>query len=152
MLTRRRGFQFSAFTVQNRNNVGPSPESLKNLDGVVIDLQDVGVRFFTYEVVVGYFLEAAAQAHVEIILLDRPNPIGGIAVQGPVSDAGAESYNNYMPMPVRNGMTLGELALYFNSERLLAMPLHLILGSHTVTTYRCPNAKLEAPQASMSQD
>jgi uncharacterized protein YbbC (DUF1343 family) len=64
-------------------------------------------------------LEAAAQAHIEIILLDRPNPNGGIAVQGPVSDAGAESYNNYMPMPVRNGMTLGELALYFNSERLI---------------------------------
>jgi uncharacterized protein YbbC (DUF1343 family) len=95
----------------------PSLESLKNLDAVVIDLQDVGVRFFTYEVVVGYFLEAAAQAHIEIILLDRPNPNGGIAVQGPVSDEGAESYNNYMQMPVRNGMTLGELALYFNSER-----------------------------------
>jgi SSS family transporter len=94
----------------------PSLESLKDLDAVVIDLQDVGVRFYTYEAVVGYFLEAAAQAHIEIILLDRPNPNGGIAVQGPVSDAGAESYNNYMQMPVRNGMTLGELALYFNSE------------------------------------
>jgi uncharacterized protein YbbC (DUF1343 family)/CubicO group peptidase (beta-lactamase class C family) len=97
----------------------PSQESLKNLDAVVIDLQDAGVRFFTYEVVVGYFLEAAAQAHIEVIVLDRPNPIGGVAVQGPVSDVGAESYNNYMPMPVRNGMTLGEIALYFNSERLL---------------------------------
>jgi SSS family transporter len=95
----------------------PSMESLKGLDAVVIDLQDVGVRFYTYEALVGYFLEAAAQAHIEVILLDRPNPNGGIAVQGPVSDAGAESYNNYMPMPVRNGMTLGELALYFNSER-----------------------------------
>ncbi len=57
----------------------PSPESLKDLDAVVIDLQDVGVRFYTYETVVGYFLEAAAQAHIEIILLDRPNPNGGIA-------------------------------------------------------------------------
>jgi SSS family transporter len=95
----------------------PSLESLKRLDAVAIDLQDVGVRFFTYETVVGYFLEAAAQAHIEIILLDRPNPIAGVAVQGPVSDAGAESYNNYMPMPVRNGLTLGELALYFNTER-----------------------------------
>ena len=97
----------------------PSPEALKDLDAVVIDLQDVGVRFYTYEAVVGYFLEAAAQAHIEIILLDRPNPIGGVAVQGPFSDAGAESYTNYMPMPVRNGLTLGELALYFNSERRL---------------------------------
>ncbi|MEI9980671.1 MAG: serine hydrolase [Edaphobacter sp.] len=98
----------------------PSQESLKDLDAVVIDLQDVGVRFYTYEAVVGYFLEAAAQAHIEVILLDRPNPIGGLAVEGPVSDVGAESYNNYMPMPVRNGMTLGELALYFNSERHIA--------------------------------
>jgi uncharacterized protein YbbC (DUF1343 family) len=97
----------------------PSLESLKNLDAVVIDLQDAGVRFYTYETVVGYFLEAAAQAHIEIILLDRPNPIGGVAVQGPVSDNGAESYVDYMPLPVRHGMTLGELALYFNSERLL---------------------------------
>ena len=97
----------------------PQPSALKGLDAVVIDLQDAGVRFYTYETVVGYFLEAAAQAHIEIIVLDRPNPIGGVAVQGPVSDDGAESYSNYMPLPVRHGMTLGELALYFNSERLL---------------------------------
>jgi SSS family transporter len=97
----------------------PSLESLKNLDAVVIDLQDAGVRFYTYETVVGYFLEAATQAHIEILLLDRPNPIGGVAVQGPVSDNGAESYVDYMPLPVRHGLTLGELALYFNSERLL---------------------------------
>ena len=97
----------------------PSFESLKNLDAVAIDLQDAGVRFYTYETVVGYFLEAAAAAHIEILLLDRPNPIGGVAVQGPVSDNGAESYVDYMPLPVRHGMTLGELAVYFNSERLL---------------------------------
>ncbi len=97
----------------------PSMESLKNLDAVVIDLQDAGVRFYTYQTVVGYFLEAAAKAHIEIIVLDRPNPIGGVAVQGPVSDNGAESYTDYMPLPIREGMTLGELALYFNSERLV---------------------------------
>jgi SSS family transporter len=98
----------------------PSMESLKNLDAVVIDLQDAGVRFYTYQTVVGYFLEAAAKAHIEIIVLDRPNPIGGVAVQGPVSDNGIESYTDYMPLPIREGMTLGELALYFNGERLLA--------------------------------
>ncbi len=98
----------------------PSMEALKNLDAVVIDLQDAGVRFYTYQTVVGYFLEAAAKAHIEIIVLDRPNPIGGVAVQGPVSDNGVESYTDYMPLPIREGMTLGELALYFNSERLLA--------------------------------
>jgi uncharacterized protein YbbC (DUF1343 family) len=86
---------------------------------VIIDLQDAGVRFYTYETVVGYFLEAAAQAHIEVVVLDRPDPIGGVEVQGPVSDAGAESYTDYMPLPVRHGLTLGELALYFNSERRL---------------------------------
>jgi SSS family transporter len=97
----------------------PSTEALKGLDAVVIDLQDAGVRFYTYETVVGYFLEGAAKTHVEVIVLDRPNPIGGEAVQGPVSDAGVESYIDYMPMPVRHGLTLGELARYFNAERRL---------------------------------
>lgn len=100
----------------------PSPEALKDLDAVVIDLQDAGVRFYTYETVMGYFLEAAAQAHIEIIVLDRPNPINGVDAQGPVSDAGAESYIDYMPLPLRHGLTLGELALYFNSEHRLPHP------------------------------
>lgn len=99
----------------------PSQEALKDLDAVVIDLQDAGVRFYTYETVVGYFLEAAAKAHVELIVLDRPNPINGVDVQGPVSDVGAESYTDYMPLPVRHGLTIGELALYFNTERRLPL-------------------------------
>jgi SSS family transporter len=99
-----------------------SPEALKDLDAVVVDLQDAGVRFYTYETVVGYFLEAAARAHIEIIVLDRPDPIDGVQVQGPISDAGAESYIDYMPLPLRHGLTLGELALYFNSERRLPNP------------------------------
>jgi SSS family transporter len=98
----------------------PSSNSLRDLDAVVIDLQDTGVRFYTYEALVGYFLEAAAKAHIEIILLDRPSLTGGTAVQGPVSDNGVESYTDYMPLPIRHGMTLGELALYFNQERLLS--------------------------------
>jgi transporter, SSS family len=97
----------------------PKPDDLTQLDAVVIDLQDAGVRFYTYETVVGYFLEAAAKAHIDVILLDRPNPIGGDQVQGPVSDAGLESYTDYMPLPVRHGLTLGELARYINGERRL---------------------------------
>jgi SSS family transporter len=98
----------------------PKPEDLKDLDAVVIDLQDAGVRFYTYETVVGYFVEAAAcesaRGHgLEVIVLDRPDPIGGAAVQGPVSGTAA-SYMNYMPEPVRNGMTLGELAQYMRAE------------------------------------
>jgi SSS family transporter len=98
----------------------PRPEDLKNLDAVVIDLQDAGVRFYTYETVLGYFLEAAkiaAMQHhpLKIVVMDRPTLIGGEQVQGPVSDTEA-SYINYMPLPVRHGMTLGELSEYMNGE------------------------------------
>ena len=101
----------------------PQHEQLKDLDAVVIDLQDAGVRFYTYEAVTGYFLEAAAAERklghsLEIIVLDRPNIIGE-QVQGPVSDEGHDSYTNYMPLPVRHGLTLGELARYINGERRL---------------------------------
>ena len=98
----------------------PKPEDLRDLDAVVIDLQDAGARFYTYETVVGYFLEASAceatRGHVvEIVVLDRPDPIGGEAVEGPVSDTEA-AYINYMPEPLRQGMTLGELARYMVAE------------------------------------
>src|SRR5258707_6833438 len=95
----------------------PSMESLKNLDAVVIDLQDAGVRFYTYQTVVGYFLEAAAKAHIEIIVLDRPNPIGGVAVQGPGAGKGVESYTDYMPPPSPGGMNLCGVALSFKRGR-----------------------------------
>jgi uncharacterized protein YbbC (DUF1343 family)/CubicO group peptidase (beta-lactamase class C family) len=97
----------------------PSLEVMRSLDAVVIDLQDAGVRFYTYETVMGYFLEAAAKMGTEIVVLDRPNPINGAFVQGPLSDEGADSYVHYMPLPVRHGMTMGELAQYFNRERSL---------------------------------
>jgi uncharacterized protein YbbC (DUF1343 family) len=107
----------------------PSHEALKDLDAVVIDLQDAGVRFYTYDTVVGYFLEAAAaertqfQHPLEIIVLDRPNLIGGEKVQGPVSDENLTSYTAYMPLPVRHGLTIGELARYINGERRLPSPV-----------------------------
>jgi len=99
----------------------PKPADLANLDAVVIDLQDAGVRFYTYETVVGYFLEAAACQtlygnKLEVIVLDRPNPIAGDAVQGPVSNT-APSYIDYMPLPIRHGLTLGELARYIQGTR-----------------------------------
>jgi uncharacterized protein YbbC (DUF1343 family) len=95
----------------------PALDILKNLDTLVIDVQDAGVRFYTYETTLGYFLEAAANAGIPVLVLDRPNPITGSVVQGPVSDAGHESFTNYFPLPVRHGMTLGELAQMFNAER-----------------------------------
>ena len=75
------------------------------------------MRFYTYETTLGYFLEAAAKAGIEMIVLDRPNPITGSFVQGPVADAGRRVSRITCLMPVRHGMTIGELAKMFNVER-----------------------------------
>jgi len=112
----------SLYGVQRR----PSLETLRGLDAVFVDLQDAGVRFYTYETVVRYFLEAAGRTGTDIVVLDRPDPLGGAFVQGPVSDAGTESYVNVAPLPVRHGMTLGELARYLNGEYKLGAPLTVV--------------------------
>ncbi len=104
----------------------PSPDALKNLDAVVFDIQDAGARFYTYETTLVYFVEAAAKAGIEFIVLDRPNPITGSFVQGPIPDPGHESFVNYYPVPVRHGMTMGELAKMFNGERNLNARLTVI--------------------------
>jgi uncharacterized protein YbbC (DUF1343 family)/CubicO group peptidase (beta-lactamase class C family) len=104
----------------------PPMDVLKRLDAVVIDLADAGARFYTYEATTGYFLEAAAKAGVEIVVLDRPNPITGSFVQGPVSDEGHEKFTNYFPEPVRHGMTLGELAKMVNAERHIEARLEVV--------------------------
>lgn len=113
---------YSATAAERR----PSLDTIRNLDAVVIDLQDAGVRFYTYESVVRYFLEAASKAGTEIVILDRPNPLNGAFVQGPISDPGTESYVNSMPIPVRHGMTLGELARYDNEQLQLHAPLTVV--------------------------
>ncbi len=104
----------------------PSIDVLKQLDAVVIDIQDAGVRFYTYETTLGYFLEAAAQAGTEVIVLDRPDPITGSFAQGPVSDAGQENFTDYWTVPVRHGMTMGELAKMFNAERNINAKLTVV--------------------------
>jgi len=104
----------------------PSLEILKTLDAVVIDIQDAGIRFYTYETTLGYFLEAAAKAGIEIIVLDRPNPITGSFVQGPTSDPGHENFTNYGLVPLRHGMTMGELAKLFNRERNINARLQVV--------------------------
>lgn len=104
----------------------PSLDSLRKLDAVVIDLQDAGVRFYTYEAVVRYFLEAATQTGTEIVVLDRPDPINGSFVQGPISDPSTESYVNSIPIPIRHGMTLGELARYDKQQLQLQTALTVV--------------------------
>ena len=104
----------------------PSLDVLKTLDAVVVDIQDAGVPFYTYETTLGYFLEGAAKAGIEIIVLDRPNPITGSFVQGPVSDPGQESFTHYTSVVIRHGMTTGELAKFFNGERGLNARLQVV--------------------------
>lgn len=104
----------------------PKPENLAKLDAIVIDLQDAGVRFYTYESVLGYFLEAAGKTNTPVFVLDRPDLIGGGSVQGPVSDPGREAYVNYRSEPIRHGLTLGELAQLFNGEDHLGASLTVV--------------------------
>ena len=104
----------------------PPDDVMKRLDAVVFDIQDAGARFYTYETTLGYFLEAAAAASVEVIVLDRPDPVTGSFVQGPGTDAGHESFTNYWTVPVRHGMTMGELAKMFNVERNIKAKLTVV--------------------------
>ena len=104
----------------------PRPDDLAKLDAVVIDLQDAGVRFYTYESVMGYFLEAAGKTGTQVFILDRPNPIGGDLVQGPISDPDKTSYTAYRPEPIRHGLTIGELAQLDNAEDHLNAKLTVI--------------------------
>jgi uncharacterized protein YbbC (DUF1343 family)/CubicO group peptidase (beta-lactamase class C family) len=104
----------------------PPMDVLRRLDAVVFDVEDAGARFYTYETTLGYFLEAAAKAGIELIVLDRPNPITGSMVQGPVADAGQESFTDYWSVPVRHGMTMGELAKMFNRERGIGARLTVV--------------------------
>jgi uncharacterized protein YbbC (DUF1343 family)/CubicO group peptidase (beta-lactamase class C family) len=104
----------------------PSVDLLKTLDAVVFDIQDAGARFYTYPATLGYLLEAAAQANTEVIVLDRPNPINGAFVQGPMSQTDFLGFTNYHPLPIRHGMTLGELAQLYNTENKIGARLRVI--------------------------
>ncbi len=104
----------------------PTAAMLAGLDVVVVDLQDIGARFYTYPAAIAYVMEEAQKQHVAVMVLDRPNPIGAAAVEGPVQDPSAPKYTGYMPMPIRHGMTLGELALLFNTERHIGADLTVV--------------------------
>jgi uncharacterized protein YbbC (DUF1343 family)/CubicO group peptidase (beta-lactamase class C family) len=104
----------------------PKPEQLKNLDALVYDIQDVGVRFYTYIATLGYVLEEAGKARLPVFVLDRPNPINGIDVEGPIADADKLSFTAYHALPVRHGLTIGELARLYNDERHLNSDLRVI--------------------------
>ncbi len=103
----------------------PSEEHLHGLDAVVFDIQDVGCRFYTYLATLGHMLEACAENGVRVWIFDRPNPIDGNGTEGPSSDSALESIVNYHPLPLRYGMTIGELARLFNGERGIGADLRI---------------------------
>ncbi|HEX3068847.1 MAG TPA: exo-beta-N-acetylmuramidase NamZ domain-containing protein [Thermoanaerobaculia bacterium] len=103
----------------------PKPEQLAGLDALVFDIQDVGVRYYTYISTMGLAMEAAAAAHIKFIVLDRVNPIGGVAFEGPLLHAD-ESFVAWHSLPIRHGMTVGELARMFNDERHIGADLTVI--------------------------
>jgi uncharacterized protein YbbC (DUF1343 family) len=106
-----------------RRPLGPM---LAGLDAVVVDLQDVGVRFYTYATTLAYLMEEAARHRLGVVVLDRPNPIGAAGVRGPMRDRGQRTFTGYFPMPVQHGMTLGELARMFNGENRIGADLTVI--------------------------
>ena len=101
-------------------------ELLEGLDALVVDLPDAGARFFSYEVMLGYVLESAAKAGKTVVVLDRPDPVTGAFVQGPMWAAAPKTLVSYLPLPVRPGMTMGELAQMFNQEGRLGARLQVV--------------------------
>jgi uncharacterized protein YbbC (DUF1343 family)/CubicO group peptidase (beta-lactamase class C family) len=104
----------------------PKPEQLKDLDALVYDIQDVGVRFYTYISTLGYILEEAAKTKLPVFVLDRPNPIGGVEVDGPIADSDKLSFISYHTIPTRHGLTIGELAQLFNRQRKIGADVRVI--------------------------
>ena len=97
----------------------PTKEMLKNVDILVFDIQDIGARFYTYISTMFFAMQAAVENNIPILILDRPNPINGIRVEGPIIQEGFKSFVGIANIPIMHGMTIGELALFFNEENLL---------------------------------
>jgi uncharacterized protein YbbC (DUF1343 family) len=104
----------------------PTPAMLDGLDALVIDLQDVGVRIYTYVYTMANCLRACGRHGVKVIVCDRPNPIGGLAVEGPMLKPGHESFVGLFPIPMRHGLTMGELARLFNEQYSLGADLQVV--------------------------
>lgn len=138
----------------------PAPDNLQDLDTLVIDLQDAGVRFYTYLATLGECLRAAARAGVRVVVLDRPDPARADRVAGPMLDAGRESFTAYAAVPVQHGMTIGELARYLAADLRtregLSVDLHVVAMrgyrrsmdvEDTGLDWTPPSPNLRTPQA-----
>ncbi|WP_158545189.1 exo-beta-N-acetylmuramidase NamZ domain-containing protein [Bremerella cremea] len=104
----------------------PTKEQLAGIDTLVFDIQDIGCRFYTYIATMGLAMEAAAEQDIEFIVLDRPNPLGGVVIDGPMLDDDSRTFVRFHEIPVRHGMTIGELAKMLKAERGLETKLTII--------------------------
>lgn len=104
----------------------PRPGDLDGVDVVVVDIQDIGARYYTYAATMGFVMEAAASAGVAVLVLDRPNPIGGLRVEGEAVRPGFDSFVGAYPLPVRHGMTLGEIATWLVQVQGVACALEVV--------------------------
>jgi uncharacterized protein YbbC (DUF1343 family)/CubicO group peptidase (beta-lactamase class C family) len=114
---------WSLYADQSRR---PTPEMLRGIDVMVFDIQDVGARFYTYVSTMAYAMEECAKAHIPFYVLDRPNPITGVHVEPPLLDSDKLSFVGYFPLPLRHGMTIGELARLFNAENHIGAELTVV--------------------------
>ncbi len=114
------------YSLYNAGHYRPTPEMLKDVDALVYDIQQNGARFLTRITTLGYTMEAAAQKGIPYYVLDRPNGINGVDFEGPLLDEKYISFVGYMRMPIRHGMTAGELAEMYNGEKHLGVDLHVI--------------------------
>jgi uncharacterized protein YbbC (DUF1343 family) len=105
----------------------PRREDLSGLEAIVVDLQDIGSRYYTFVYTLSYVMEAAAEVGLPVVVLDRPNPIGGDRVEGPVLDPAMSSFVGRYPIAVRHGMTIGELAGLFNSGFAIGCDLRVVM-------------------------
>jgi uncharacterized protein YbbC (DUF1343 family) len=122
----RTGLPVHSLYGRTADSLRPSPAQLAGLDALVFDVQDVGARWYTYPATMMLCMEAAAGAGLRFVVLDRPNPIGGTAVEGPALTAGHESFCGMHDLAVRHGMTVGELAGLFRAERRIDVELEVV--------------------------
>jgi len=108
------------------DHLRPTDEMLQGIDALVFDVQDAGVRFYTYTTTMAYCMEEAAKRKIAFFVLDRPNPLNGDIIEGPMLDADKTSFVGYYPLPVRYGLTIGELAQFYNVENHINADLHVI--------------------------
>ncbi|MBW2733776.1 MAG: DUF1343 domain-containing protein [Deltaproteobacteria bacterium] len=134
---RRRGQRIPVYSLYGRRR-RPTDRTLRGVDTLVFDMQAVGVRYYTYYATMGWAMEEAARRKLRFVVLDRPNPLGGVSMDGPLSSARRRTSTAYHPIPVRHGMTIGELARLYNGERHIGARLEVVRLRRWRRSWRSP--------------